>query len=177
MTWPSCTRLADVAVLYLVPGTGRRSHLVVPPAATPDSGGGCSMAGGVMSFPPYADGWLTMLVVGVIHVVLHVFLHLVLVVGGILYFSTLCFQRKGHYVSPKAPPMTTPMLLPVLRQVVVSDNRPPVPPLERCPPRLADLLRRCWARAPLERPSAQQVVVELSNMMHEMDSGGGYSTA
>ena len=65
----------------------------------------------------------------------------------------------------------------VMHQVVLSDNRPIMPPLDRCPARLAALMRRCWARAPLARPSALHVAAELSTMMLEMDSGGGCSVA
>ena len=64
----------------------------------------------------------------------------------------------------------------VVHQVVMSDNRPALPPLERCPARLATLMRCCWACSPQERPSAQQVAAELSNMMLEM-ARGGCSTA
>ena len=56
--------------------------------------------------------------------------------------------------------------------MAVSDNRPPVPPLERCPARLADLMCRCWARAHLERPSAEEAAEELRHIM-ALEAAGG----
>ena len=97
------------------------------------------------------------------------------VVGGRVGQPACAAPRGSAAPNPKTLDRT--LTLAALHQVVVSDNRPALPPLERCPAQLADLMRRCWAGTPLDRPSAHQVAAELSAMMLEMGSGGGCSTA
>ena len=45
------------------------------------------------------------------------------------------------------------------------NRRPDLPPPYRCPPDLADLLNRCWAREPGQRPDMPQVVSQLQGMV------------
>ena len=52
-----------------------------------------------------------------------------------------------------------------LCQVVVLNRRPDLPPPDRCPPDLADLLTRCWAKEPGQRPDMPQVVSQLQGMV------------
>ena len=62
---------------------------------------------------------------------------------------------------PPAPP-----------QGVIEDGRPTIPAPPRCPPALASLINRCWAREPKERPQARQVLAELEDLLASLAGGG-----
>lgn len=49
--------------------------------------------------------------------------------------------------------------------------RPPMP--TDTPPRLAALIRRCWAALPAQRPEFREIVRELEVLVEEMEGGGG----
>ena len=70
--------------------------------------------------------------------------------------------RRWLCLTPPPPPLSP-------SQVVVSAKRPELPPPERCSAGLADLITRCWATSPADRPTASQVVecVRVLSAVHD----------
>ncbi|RLN95285.1 hypothetical protein BBJ28_00011835 [Nothophytophthora sp. Chile5] len=55
-----------------------------------------------------------------------------------------------------------------VREKVLVEQRPPINPGQRCPPRFAELLAQCWAQNASHRPSAPQAAETLSAILDGM---------
>jgi hypothetical protein len=49
---------------------------------------------------------------------------------------------------------------PVIRERVLAGQRPPLP--AACPAAVRSLIERCWAQVPAQRPTAAQMLKEVS---------------
>ncbi|GLI60535.1 hypothetical protein VaNZ11_002682 [Volvox africanus] len=69
----------------------------------------------------------------------------------------------------RQPPWHNMRDVAIAYNVHVNKARPPMPPKEKCPPRLARLIQACWAHRPRDRPSAAEVVKELTLTITQLE--------
>ncbi|KAI9909124.1 hypothetical protein PsorP6_015177 [Peronosclerospora sorghi] len=55
-----------------------------------------------------------------------------------------------------------------VREKVLVEQRPPINPGQRCPPRFAQLIEECWAQNPSQRPSAPRAAEILNALLDTM---------
>ncbi|KAG2493041.1 hypothetical protein HYH03_008704 [Edaphochlamys debaryana] len=69
----------------------------------------------------------------------------------------------------RQPPWHNMRDVAIAYNVHVNKARPALPPKDRCPPRLARLIQACWAHRPRDRPSAAEVVKEITLTIAQLD--------
>ncbi|GIL85195.1 hypothetical protein Vretimale_10814 [Volvox reticuliferus] len=69
----------------------------------------------------------------------------------------------------RQPPWHNMRDVAIAYNVHVNKARPPMPSKDKCPPRLARLIQACWAHRPRDRPSAAEVVKELTLTITQLE--------
>ncbi|KAG2448447.1 hypothetical protein HYH02_006339 [Chlamydomonas schloesseri] len=69
----------------------------------------------------------------------------------------------------RQPPWHNMRDVAIAYHVHVNRARPALPPRDRCPPRVARLIQACWAQRPRDRPSAAEVVKELTLAITQLE--------
>jgi hypothetical protein len=68
---------------------------------------------------------------------------------------------------PQGRPAYSGMRAYEVKQVVLAGKRPPLRQLADSQPELADIISRCWAQAPADRPSFAAVLVEVEGLLQQ----------
>ena len=86
--------------------------------------------------------------------------------SSLLYPYALHAQVIWEMITGTRPWESAPTHVAVALQVAHHGGRPPLPKSSNAwPPELIELVTRCWAQDPQQRPSAADVVWELQGML------------
>ncbi|KIZ04666.1 Nodulation receptor kinase [Monoraphidium neglectum] len=90
--------------------------------------------------------------------------------GCILYECLARRQPFAHLAGGPEGNKSYNVLFKIIVAVAIAGERPALP--DDAPPRMADLIRRCWREDPRQRPTVMEVLENLESQMQDLPSSG-----